>query len=324
MTKSLTKSLTNPRKALIILTGMTVVYLIGFNFFLESSNKRKKKKEKPIAVIDFKYLDHLIKFAHLQYREYLLEMLDIKPHYKMLDIGCGHGVSTNKFAQMLKKSKGGKMVCIEGSQTMINIAKNLSTTLEVNDRITYIPGRVTTQFPIPFKNNSFDISYSNRVLHNTANPEYIFQEMVRVTKPGGKIVVIGEDITTIRTFHLGSVINFAIGKIVPSISSYIAVSYDFIKNIEHTYKKNNLENIKKLTVPIVSIEPYPAHIIENLIEQIPYLPSFIKDYMAEYALEKTKTAVKQGTYYDMVDMIIEYGTKPQGSIDDKSLLEGAD
>lgn len=307
------------RQKLLLLTSLGVTlticnFLIFDSALIKKEVTKSKNKQSLGIAMDLKYLDHLIKFAHLQYREYLLNMLDIKPHHKIIDIGCGHGISTNKFAQMLEKTKGGEMVCIEGSSTMVNIARKDAMHLGIENKTTYIVNRVTSDFPIPFKDNYFDSSYSNRVLHNTNNPDYILREMIRVTKPGGKIISIGEDIDTVRVFHLGFITNAAVNTAVPYFSSHIAKSYKFIQNIQTIYKQNNLQHTEKLIVPIVSIQPYPEHQINNMIDQIPYLPSFILDYIKRSYIEKTHNAVEQGNYHDMVDMIIGYGTKPLGDV----------
>lgn len=292
-----------------VMTCQSVLSILYFTYY--GIDVDKKGSSTYNHAMNFNYMDNLIKTAHLPYRAYLLKILDIKPDYKILDIGCGHGIFTNQYAQMLNEKKGGEVVCIEGSKMMKNMAETAALKLGVENTTQYILNRVNIQEPIPFKNNYFDISYSNRVLHNTDNPAYILQDMIRVTKPGGKIIVIGEDVETIRVFHLGSVANYFTNKIIPYVSSSIAKSYKFITNIKAIYQDYKLTNIQKKTIPIVSTEPYPNDSIKDIIYHIPYLPQFIKTTMLNYYSENSDKAVLEGDYYDMVNMIICSGIKPE-------------
>jgi ubiquinone/menaquinone biosynthesis C-methylase UbiE len=46
--------------------------------------------------------------------------------------------------------------------------------------------------PLPFPDNTFDISFALAVLHHTDNPEFYLSELKRVTKPTGSIILIEE------------------------------------------------------------------------------------------------------------------------------------
>ena len=43
---------------------------------------------------------------------------------------------------------------------------------------------------LPFNNNFFDIACSMGVLHHIENPQPMIEEMFRVLKPGGKIILM--------------------------------------------------------------------------------------------------------------------------------------
>ena len=46
---------------------------------------------------------------------------------------------------------------------------------------------------LPFPDASFDASRSERMFQHLKDPDAVFGEMVRVTKPGGRIVVLDPD-----------------------------------------------------------------------------------------------------------------------------------
>src|SRR4029077_6754705 len=41
-----------------------------------------------------------------------------------------------------------------------------------------------------FDDNAFDVVYSNGVLHHTPNTRHVVQEILRVLKPGGRVIVM--------------------------------------------------------------------------------------------------------------------------------------
>ena len=57
--------------------------------------------------------------------------------------------------------------------------------------------------PLPFKDASFEIVYSRFLFEHLKNPGFVLKEMVRVLKPGGKIILITDN-AAYPPFHLPS------------------------------------------------------------------------------------------------------------------------
>lgn len=91
---------------------------------------------------------------------------------KVLDLGCGYGVYTDYF-----RSIGADVIGIDGSERMIEIARDRypATDFSVMD--------ITA--PFAFKNNQFDIVFSNQVLMDIENIDFVFSECRRILKTGG-------------------------------------------------------------------------------------------------------------------------------------------
>ena len=47
--------------------------------------------------------------------------------------------------------------------------------------------------PLRYPDNHFDISYSNRILCHVTGWDFLLEEMIRVTKPGGKVITTCPD-----------------------------------------------------------------------------------------------------------------------------------
>jgi SAM-dependent methyltransferase len=100
---------------------------------------------------------------------------------KMLDCGCGTGEFTCWYA-----AKGNEMTAIDLSAPSIERAKVYAESYKLNERIDF---RKVSVLEMDFPDNTFDVVYSYGVLHHTADPVRGFENMVRVTKPGGVVIV---------------------------------------------------------------------------------------------------------------------------------------
>lgn len=110
----------------------------------------------------------------------LFKYLDPKSDMKILDLGCGTGNLTYKLANL-----GCNVTGIDISEKMLEEAMRKS-----------VNGNGTVDFykmngdNIDFEDNSFDCVISNAAFEFIENPEEVLQELFRVLKPNG-IVVIG-------------------------------------------------------------------------------------------------------------------------------------
>ena len=95
---------------------------------------------------------------------------------KCLDGGCGHGT----LSYQLLKHGASEVWGVDLHRTY----KELMLTDKPNFHFLQ-----ASLLDVPIEDNTFDLVASNGVLHHTADPEKAFKEFVRITKPGGRIVV---------------------------------------------------------------------------------------------------------------------------------------
>lgn len=101
--------------------------------------------------------------------------LELEAGHRVLDIAAGTGTSSAAYAL-----EGIEVVPLDFSAGMVQVGKRR------NPGLSFITGDATA---LPFADNSFDrvtISYGLRNVHD---PDLALREMLRVTKPGGKLVV---------------------------------------------------------------------------------------------------------------------------------------
>ncbi len=108
-----------------------------------------------------------------QYGESVLELLDIKPGERILDLGCGTGPLTNKI-----KEHGAEVIGIDASEDMIAKAKESfpGLTFLVADAADF-------HFDEPF-----DAVFSNAVLHWVHKADEAIKCVYNSLKPGGRFV----------------------------------------------------------------------------------------------------------------------------------------
>jgi rfaE bifunctional protein nucleotidyltransferase chain/domain len=107
--------------------------------------------------------------------------LDTVSGKRVLDIGCGIGQYSVLCAKM-----GGNATGIELSPIAVGIAQEIATANNVRDRCQFVAGEFTQ---MSFPDEHFDIVMLHEVLHHAIKYPGVKEEILRITKPGGKVVV---------------------------------------------------------------------------------------------------------------------------------------
>ena len=120
-------------------------------------------------------------------RSYMVELLDLKSDSNVLEIACG----TGRDSQLIEKRLGerSELHLTDISLDMISRAKKK---LPVdNDKIFYC---LSNAMHLPYPDNYFDALYSFGAVGEFSNIKKFFEEVVRVCKPGAKVVVGDENL----------------------------------------------------------------------------------------------------------------------------------
>jgi SAM-dependent methyltransferase len=112
------------------------------------------------------------------YKRRTRELLAAACAGRLLDVGCGTGDDT--------RALPGLSVGLDASAAMIGEASRRGGAFVRGDA-----------HALPFANGTFDGCRADRTLQHVADPERALAEMVRVTRPGGRVVVVDPDQETI-------------------------------------------------------------------------------------------------------------------------------
>lgn len=124
------------------------------------------------------------------YKQRMNDLLELSTAQRVLDVGCGTGDDARAMAKHL--CKGGFIVGIDNSQAMIAEACKRADGLNLP-----IEFRVADVLHLPVEEGSFDSCRADRSLMHVPDVPRALAEMMRVTRPGGRVVVYEVDFETL-------------------------------------------------------------------------------------------------------------------------------
>lgn len=138
------------------------------------------------------------------YRQIAL-LTEMRPGLEVLDVAAGKGVPLEYFVTEFGITGSG----VEIDPAMVEAAEAWSRELRAGDRLQFQAGRSDR---LPYRDDIFDITIGEIALANHCDPEAAVRELVRVTKPGGFVVLVqlvwkapvDEDRRAVLSEHLGA------------------------------------------------------------------------------------------------------------------------
>jgi ubiquinone/menaquinone biosynthesis C-methylase UbiE len=117
---------------------------------------------------------------HLTAIRTLIESSGAGPGDRVLDVACGPGLVACEFAKV-----AGSVVGIDLTEKMIEQALARQRALGLEN----MEWRLGTIAPLPFADAGFDRVVSRYAFHHLLDPAAAFAEMLRVCRPGGRVLV---------------------------------------------------------------------------------------------------------------------------------------
>jgi SAM-dependent methyltransferase len=108
----------------------------------------------------------------------------INPNEKILEVGCGSGVLTRLIAELTQRAN--PIVALDVNRYFLSEASVLAKQRGCADIIEFREGGAES---LPFADNTFDVTASATVMEEV-DADRMLVEMIRVTKPGGRIAVM--------------------------------------------------------------------------------------------------------------------------------------
>lgn len=119
--------------------------------------------------------------GHYDSVDTIISMSEVSINDKILDIACGTGIITCEFAKYAKIVVG------------LDITKDMiaqAVIIQNENSLTNMKFDLGTVENLPYENDSFDIVFTRYSFHHFLDTKKVFEEMLRVCKPNGKIIVV--------------------------------------------------------------------------------------------------------------------------------------
>ena len=132
-------------------------------------------------------IDSIPFFAECKRESY--DLLAAAPGSRILEVGCGLGDDAAALARRV--APGGSVVAIDGSQAMVDAAR------ERHRDVAGLSFDLADATRLPYGDATFDGCRIDRVLQHIADPGVAIREMTRVLGPGGVLVAFDNDWETL-------------------------------------------------------------------------------------------------------------------------------
>ena len=103
------------------------------------------------------------------------------PPLEVADLGCGEGYLTIEAARW-----AGRVIAVDRSETVLERAKGLARRRRVSN-VVWKRGELDK---LPIKDQAVDVALLSQALHHANDPGRAVAEAARITKPGGRVLVL--------------------------------------------------------------------------------------------------------------------------------------
>jgi SAM-dependent methyltransferase len=147
--------------------------------------------ERAKGYVDAGYLDAAAKMM-LPSKQRSYELMRLAPGHKVLDLGCGPGTDTLALGAIVGAT--GEVHGADHDAAMVAQANERARAAGVG---AFVSHRQADATALPWADGTFDASRSERMFQHLTAPDAAFAELVRVTRPGGRVVVLDGEWSTL-------------------------------------------------------------------------------------------------------------------------------
>lgn len=148
------------------------------------------ENQKYVHALSFRFLDKFydpvirLFMREAKFKNRLIQIADIEPNAKVLDLGCG----TATLTLMVKKLfPGAEVYGIDGDEKILEIAGKKAAKAKIDIRLDE-----GMAFELPYEDGFFDRVLSSLVIHHLSadDKKRAFQEVQRVLRPNGELHIV--------------------------------------------------------------------------------------------------------------------------------------
>jgi arsenite methyltransferase len=129
------------------------------------------------------------RLGKLKLRDKVLSKLNFKGSESILDIGCGRGLLLIEAAKKVPNGKATGVDLWLGNLEFKNTPQMVLENAKIEGVSNQVEIITADAQALPFNNNSFDMVMTSLMMHHVSDINKALNEMIRVLKPGGTIVI---------------------------------------------------------------------------------------------------------------------------------------
>ncbi len=123
--------------------------------------------------------------VHRLWKRHTIELSGIRPGKVVLDLAGGTGDLTKEFAKRVGKE--GKVVLADINESMVRVGRDRLINAGIAGNVEYT---ITNAEALAFPDNTFDLATIAFGLRNVTNKDKALEELYRVLKPGGQLMIL--------------------------------------------------------------------------------------------------------------------------------------
>lgn len=135
-------------------------------------------------------------FDQIQVNEALVNVIAPIAGEHILEVGCGSGVLCRQIAPSVVPR--GKITGVDISPEFLRFAQDYAADENLSAVIQWGAGQAEV---LPFQDASFDAVFGARLLLHLTDPQAVLNELVRMVRPGGRVVIMDWDFDTVALDH---------------------------------------------------------------------------------------------------------------------------
>jgi ubiquinone/menaquinone biosynthesis C-methylase UbiE len=229
--------------------------------------------------------------------------MQISPGDHVLDVGCGAGIDTIALAGHV--GPAGLVVGIDSDDRMITQADLRAQEAAVSAWVMHKQAEATA---LSFQDNEFHSSRSERLFQHLQHPEQVLKEMIRVTKPNGRIVVMDTDWAGLSIDSNEIEIE---RKIVRTVTERLHNNGYAGRQLYRLFKQNGFENIGIEILPHFTADYQLFRQMASINET--ELAAIDAGLLTPDEIDRWRRDLErfanQGTFFACVNLILLSGTK---------------
>lgn len=162
--------------------------------------------------------------VHRVWKRQTIDLSGVRPGHKVLDLAGGTGDLTKAFAKRVGKT--GQVVLADINESMVRVGRDRLINEGISGNVDYT---ITNAEALAFPDNSFDLATIAFGLRNVTNKDKALEELYRVLKPGGQLMIL--EFSKVTNPAFAKLYDFYSFNILPKMGKVIAddeASYQYL------------------------------------------------------------------------------------------------